>query len=63
MWMSFRYFEINNKTHFLYVFGYLFLANSKKLKFKQLDLLSVYYCKQYIVDSSWMMGVPLMDPK
>ena len=44
------YFNINDKTHFCYVFGHFFLANMKKLKFKQLALFSVYYDKQYIVD-------------
>ena len=53
MWMSHRYFEISDKTHFLYVFGHFFLANTKKLKFKQIfvvALFSLYYGKQYIVD-------------
>ena len=53
MWMSHRYFEINGKTHFLYVFRHFFLADTKKLKFKQIfvvALLSLYYDKQYNVD-------------
>ena len=51
--MFHRYFEINDKTYFLYVFGHFFLANKKKLKFKQIfvvALFSLYYDKQYIVD-------------
>ena len=63
MWMSLRYFEINDKTHFWYVFGKFFSRIRKKLKFKHWALFSAYYDKQYIVDGFWMMAVPLMDPK
>ena len=68
MWMS-LYFEINNKTHFLYISGHFFSRIRKKLKFKQFALFSVYYDKQYVVDKQYivdgflMMGVPLMDLK
>ena len=63
MWMSLRYFEINDTTHFWYVFGHFFSRIRKKLKFKHWALFSAYYDKQYIVDGFLMMGVPLMDPK
>ena len=63
MRMSLRYFEINDKTHFWYVFGQFFSRIQKKLKFEHWALFSAYYDKQYIVDGFWMMGVPLMDPK
>ena len=67
MWMSHRYLEITDKTLFLYVFGHFFLANTKKLKIKQIfvvALFSLYYDKQYIVDGFWEMGSvngPQMD--
>ena len=63
MWMSLRFYENNDKTHFWYVFGHFFSRIQKKLKFKHLALFSVYYDKQYIVDGFWMMGVPFNGPQ
>ena len=63
MWMSLRYSEINDKTHFWYVFSHFFSRIEQKLKFKKLALFSGYYDKQYNVDGFWMKDVSLMDPK
>ena len=45
--------QINDKTHFSYVFVYFFSHEYEKLKFKQVFVVaffSLYYDKQYIVD-------------
>ena len=45
--------QINDKTHFSYVFVHFFSREYEKLKFKQVFVVaffSLYYDKQYIVD-------------